>query len=166
MQFRKIVKTLVFVTTAVVYCSSADAQFGDLLKTLEKAAKQAEQAPPTSKNPKPVQSPPKSVAVPAYMSKADWNDLYEHSENPSYLRKFEGRPVLIGGEISVFESKYNIHEGDDYTGTSYSCITVVGVLPRSGMVKVEAQLAAPYVEAGEDGSAVFLKNCRVANAPR
>jgi hypothetical protein len=166
MQYRKNLKTLVVVTTALVYCSAADAQFGDLLKTLEKAAKQAEQAQPTSQNPKPVQSSSKSVAAPAYMSKADWNDLYEHAENPSYLRKFEGRPALISGEISVFEKKYTIHEGDDYTGTIYDCKSVVGNLPSSGMVKVEAQLAAPYVEAGEDGSAIFLKNCRIANGSR
>ena len=166
MQIGRNFKALVAVTTALVYCSAANAQFDDLLKTLAKAAKQAEQAQPASQNPKPVQSSSKSVAAPAYMSKADWNDLYEHAENPSYLRKFEGRPALVSGEISVFEKKYTIHEGDDYTGTSYDCKSVVGNLPSSGMVKVEAQLAAPYVYAGEDGSAVFLKNCRIANVAR
>jgi len=166
MQFGKNLKAMVAVITALVYCSAANAQFEDLLKTLEKAAKQAEQTQPVSQNPKPVKPSSKSVAAPAYMSKADWNDLYKHSENPSYLRKFEGRPAFISGEISVFENKYTIQEGDDYTGTFYDCKSVIGKLPQSGMVKIEAQLAAPYVEAGEDGSAIFLKNCRIANGAR
>lgn len=166
MRLGKTFKALVAVITTLVFCSVANAQFADLLNTLEKAAKQVEKTQTATQGSKPTQSQPKGGAAPAYMSKADWNDLYEHSENPSYLRKFEGRLVLISGEISVFENKYNIHEGDDYTGTSYDCKTVVGQLPRSGMVKVEAQLAAPYVYVGEDGSAVFLKNCRIAIGPR
>ena len=166
MQFRKHLKALFSLIVTLAFCSTANAQLADFLKNLEKAAKQAEQTQPAPQGSKPSQSQPKDGAARAYMSKADWKDLYEHSENPTYLRKFEGRPVLIIGEISVFENKYNVHEGDDYTGTSYDCKSVVGQLPPSGMVKVEAQLAAPYVYVGEDGSAVFLKNCRIANGPR
>ena len=166
MQFRRNWRALIVFFVTVVFCSAANAQFVDLLKNLEKVAKQAEQSRSNPQGSTPSQSQPKGGAATAYMSKADWKDLYEHSEEPSYLRKFEGRPVLISGEISVFENKYNIHEGDDYTGTSYDCKSVVGQLPRSGMVKIEAELTAPYIEAGEDGSAVFLKNCGIAKGLR
>lgn len=166
MQFGRHLKALFSLIVTLAFCSTANAQLADFLKNLEKAAKQAEQTQSVPQGSKPSQSQPKGGAAPAYMSKADWKDLYEHSENLTYLRKFEGRPVLISGEISVFENKYNIHEGDDYTGTSYDCKSVVGQLPRSGMVKIEAELTAPYVEAGEDGSAVFLKNCRIAKGLR
>ena len=141
---------------------------GALKKKLETAAKELEkpksQPQPTAR-PTPPQAPTTATATQPTNSNAspltdkEFSDLSEHSDNPNYLRKYEGRLVQVSGEISYFEGEYSIGTEES---ASYWCKSVEGKLPASGRVSVTGSMTAPYIEAGEDGSAVFLSACRVA----
>jgi hypothetical protein len=148
------------------------AQFGGLgalKKKLETAAKELEKPktqPQPAARPAPPQAPTTATATQPTNSNAspltdkEFSDLSEHSDNPNYLRKYEGRLVRVSGEISYFEGEYSIGTEES---VSYWCKSVAGKLPSSGAVSVTGSMTAPYIEAGEDGSAVFLSSCRIAD---